>query len=292
MRNNTKKKKSKLIWYLFLTPTIFGVVVFMLYPVVESFRLSFFKSNGTIEQWVGLGNYEFILSLDVFGKAIYNTFYLSFFQLLICIPLGFIIASIINELRFGQNLFKVLFYIPNITSAVAAAIVFQFILHPDGGLLNHFLSMVGLPTSVWLAEPTSARWGAIILSSWRFIGFTIIIYLANMQAIPLGLYEAASIDGANKLKAWRYITIPNMWPTFSFLVVMGWIGGLQRFADVYILGGLQGSPARSLHTLVGFIFERGFGGYEFGVAAAASYVLFILIFLVTFINTKITKMKV
>lgn len=83
-----------------------------------------------------------------------------------------------------------------------------------------------------------------------------------------------------------------MWPTFSFLVVMGWIGGLQRFADVYILGGLQGSPARSLHTLVGFIFERGFGGYEFGVAAAASYVLFILIFLVTFINTKITKMRV
>lgn len=286
----TKSKSRGYIWYIFLTPTLFGILAFMVYPIIDSLRLSFFKSNGTIETFVGVSNYDYILSLDVFGKAIFNTVYLTFFELLICIPIGFVLASLINELFWGKNLFKILFYIPNITSVVASALVFGFVLHPDGGLLNTLLEFMGLPTSVWLAEPTSARWGAIILSSWRFIGFAIIIYLANMQAIPEYMYEAASIDGANWFQKWRFITYPNMYSTISFLVVMGWIGGLQRFADVYILGGLQGSPARSLHTLVGFIFERGFGGYEFGVASAASYILFTIIFTITIINMKLTKM--
>ena len=117
------------------------------------------------------------------------------------------------------------------------------------------------------------------------------MYLANLQAIPAEYYEAATIDGSRRLQSWRYITIPLMRGAFAFLAVIGWINGLQRFTDVYILGGLQGSPARSLHTMVGFIFERGFGGYEFGVASSASYILFFMIFVFTAVNIKLTGMK-
>jgi len=285
-----KTRNSQAVWYLFLLPSLLGIILFMLYPVFESFRLSFFSSNGTLEKYVGLSNYKFILSLDVFWKAVFNTFYIAFFQLLITIPIGFVIACAINNIKWGKNLFKVLFYIPNVTSVVAAAMVFMFVLHPQG-LLNNFFSIFGMSVA-WLSNPNSARWAAIIFGSWQSVGFIIIIALANLQAIPVDYYEAATIDGSSKLQSFRHITIPLMKGTFSFLIVMGWINGLQRFTDVYILGGLQGSPARSLHTLVGFIFERGFGGYEFGIASAASYILLFLILFFTYLNVRMTEMKI
>ena len=240
-----KTRNSQAVWYLFLLPSLLGIILFMLYPVFESFRLSFFSSNGTIEKYVGLSNYKFILSLDVFWKAVFNTFYIAFFQLLITIPIGFVIACAINNIKWGKNLFKVLFYIPNVTSVVAAAMVFMFVLHPQG-LLNNFFSIFGMSVA-WLSNPNSARWAAIIFGSWQSIGFIIIIALANLQAIPVDYYEAATIDGSSKLQSFRHITIPLMKGTFSFFIVMGWINGLQRFTDVYILGGLQVS-LQLLHT--------------------------------------------
>lgn len=286
------RKRTSVMWYIFLLPTFLGILLLMVYPVIESFRLSFFHSGGTIETWAGGSNYTSVLSSDVFWKAVYNTFYIGFFQLLLTIPIGFILASFINELKWGKNLFKVMFFIPYITSVVAASMLFLFVLHPEFGLLNYFLAKLGLPASVWLADPFSARWGAILLGSWHWLGFVIVIFLANLQAIPEEMYEAGTIDGANGFQKWRYLTIPNMIGTFSFLVIIGWIGGLQRFSDVYLLGGLQGSPARSLYTIVGFIYERGFGGNEYGIASAAAYVLFAMILFFTVLNLKITKMKI
>lgn len=286
-----KNRREQLVWYLFLLPTILGFILFMLYPVLESFRLSFFKSNGTIESWAGLGNYIYVVKNAGFWKAVTNTIYIAFFVLLISIPLGFIIASVINEMRWFKNLFKIIFFIPYVTSIIAAAMVFLYVLHPDMGLLNYLLHSLGLPTSTWLADPTTARWGVIILAVWHELGFIIIISLANLQAIPGDIYESSSIDGANRMKQWLYITIPNMTGTFSFFVIMGCIGGLKRFSETYILGGLQGSPARSLYTIVGFIYERGFGGNEFGISSAAAYVLFVIILIFTMINLKVSKMN-
>ncbi|WP_212693390.1 carbohydrate ABC transporter permease [Vallitalea guaymasensis] len=286
-----KNKNTQLVWYLFLLPSFLGLALFMAYPVMESFRLSFFRSNGTIEKWAGIDNYIYVFKNAGFWQAVRNTFYIGFFQLLISIPLGFIIASIINQMKWFKNFFKVIFFIPYVTSIVAAAMVFLYVLHPDMGLLNTLLSSLGLPTSTWLADSTTARWGVIILSVWHQLGFIIIISLANLQAIPNDIYESSSIDGANRFKQWWFITIPNMTGTFAFFVVMGWIGALKRFSETYILGGLQGSPGRSLYTIVGFIYERGFGGNEFGVASAAAYILFAIILIFTIFNLKISKMN-
>lgn len=145
---------------------------------------------------------------------------------------------------------------------------------------------------MWLENGTSAKWGAIILGIWRTLGFNIIIFLAYLQAISSEIYEAAAMDGSNTLQAHYYITLPQMQGAFAFLITMGWIQGLQRFTDVYVVGGPTGAPARALYTMVGFVYERGFGNYEFGVASAASYILFTIILLFTLVNTMLTKLKV
>ncbi|WP_133581365.1 carbohydrate ABC transporter permease [Aureibacillus halotolerans] len=283
------RRESHAIWYVFLLPTIVGILLFTLYPLIESLRLSFTRGVG--EQYVGFQNYANVLLSDTFWYAVYNTFYITFFQLLLAIPFGFLIACLINSLRRTSNFFKILFYIPNTTSMVAAATVFLAILHPDGPL-NYVVELLGFERVVWLSQPLSAKWGAIILSVWHWLGFVIIVTLANLQAIPGEYYEAASMDGASRIQQWIWITIPNMVGSLTILFVLGWIGGLQRFSDAYMLGGLQGSPARSLHTVVGFIFERGFGGSEYGIASAAAYILFIFILIFTFLSTKLLRMKI
>ncbi len=283
------RRESHAVWYVFLLPTLLGILVFTLYPLIESLRLSF--TRGVEERFVGVQNYTDVLTSETFWYAVYNTIYITIFQLLIAIPIGFLIACLINSLRRSSNFFKVLFYIPNATSMVAAATVFLAILHPDGPL-NYVVELLGFEKVVWLSQPVSAKWGAVILSVWHWLGFVIIINLANLQAIPIEYYEASSIDGATPLQQWWLITLPNMVGSLTILFVLGWIGGLQRFADAYMLGGLQGSPARSLHTVVGFIFERGFGGNEYGIASAGAYILFVFILLFTYFNTKLLRMKI
>ena len=293
-RRAVRKKQhgSQVIWYLFLLPTVVGIAMFIAYPVFESFRLSFMKSNGTIESFNGLSNYLYIFKNEVFRKAIFNTFFITFFQLLIAVPIGFVLSVVINNLFACTNALKSLFFIPYITPAVAAGTLFLFVLHPNG-ILNSLLGVFGVPAISWLENGWSARWGAVLLGVWRTLGFNIIIFLAYLQAISPEYYEAAYVDGCTRLKAVRYITLPQMKGAFAFLIVMGWINGLQRFTDIYVLGnGPQGSPARALHTIVGFIYERGFGNYEFGVASAAAYILFAIILVFTWLNMKLTKMDV
>lgn len=277
------------VWYFFLLPTILGIVLFMLYPVLESFRLSFFKSNGTIESFNGIKNYVYILGNSDFRKALFNTFFINFFQLLVTIPLSFVIAVAINSLQRGKNLLKALFFIPYVTPAIAAGTLFLFILHPEG-ILNAVIGFFGFDSIAWLSNGWAARAGAVILGIWRSLGFNIIIYLAYLQAISPEYYEAAYIDGCNRFQSHLYITLPQMKGATAFLLIMGWINGLQRFTDIYVLGGQHGSPAHALYTIVSFIYERGFGNYEFGIASAASWVLFAIIMVFTYINMKLTKM--
>ncbi|ONI38298.1 sugar ABC transporter permease [Candidatus Epulonipiscium fishelsonii] len=277
-------------WYIFLIPVLLGLIFFTIYPIIESFRLSFFKSNGITEEFVGLKNYNYIFSNELFWKATWNTFYITFFQLIISLPIAYVIACLINEIKIGKNILKSLFFIPYVTPVVASATVFLFVLHPDG-ILNNFLVLLGFDPVNWLLNPISAQWGTIIFSSWQAMGFYIIIFLANLQTISEEYAKAGQVDGANKFQIWWHITTPLMKNTFIFLIVMGWISGLQRFSDVYVIGGPQGSPARALHTIVGFIYERGFGSFEFGVASAAAYVLFTMIAIFTAVNMFLGKTK-
>jgi lactose/L-arabinose transport system permease protein len=284
-------RRNSYQWYLFLLPTLLGIALFMAYPIIESFRLSFFKSNGTIESFRGLANYQYVLQNREFAFAIFNTAFITFFQLLAAIPLGLVIALIINSIAGSgkKNFLKSLFFIPYITPVVAAGTLFLYVLHPEG-ILNQLLSWVGVRNQIpWLSIPVAARFGVSLLSIWQSLGFNVIIFLAHLQAISPEYYEAASLDGCTGIQAHWYISLPLTAGAGMFLFIMGWINGLQRFTDMFILGGSFGSPARSLLGIVGFIYERGFGNYEFGIAAAASYVLFIIILLFTLLNIRLNR---
>lgn len=289
MRN--KPNGSSLVWYIFLVPSFLGILLFMAYPIFESLRLSFYQSNGTIETFTGLDNFRTVLTSGPFWNSVWNTFFIGIFQIIITIPLGFIFASLINSTPRGQNFFKVIYFLPNVTSIVAAAMIFAFVLHPEMGIVNYVLEFLGLPTPGWLSDPSTSKWGVILLTVWHWIGFVIIICLANLQAISSEMYEAAKIDGASGMQQWFFITIPNMGATFAFLLITGWIGALQRFNEVYVLGGPSGSPARSIQTMGAYIYERGFTGFEFGIASAATYIMFMIILVFTFLNLKISNMK-
>jgi multiple sugar transport system permease protein len=291
LSRSKRPKGSQIIWYVFLFPAFFGILCFMVYPILESLRLSLFHATGFVEKFAGLSNYKDVLTSKVFWNSVYNTFYIGIFQMIITIPLGFIFASMINTISFAKNFFKVIFFLPNVTAIVAAAMIFLFVLHPDMGILNYALVKLHLPKVLWLANPSTAKWGIILLGTWHWIGFVVIICLANLQAISPELYEASTIDGANGMQQWLFITIPNMAGTFAFLLITGWIGALQRFNEIYVIGGATGSPNRSIQTVVSYIYEYGFTGNEFGIASAATYVLFVIILIFTLFNLKITKMK-
>lgn len=213
---------------------------------------------------------------------------------LLTIPVGFILAVLINSLGKGrlQEFFRVGFYLPNIITGVSIYLIFRVVLMSDGGLLNNFLSfIVGHKVTIgWLADPKFARWGVTILWVYMNMGYSMLMNLASLQAIPTDLYEAAAIDGANSLQKLVHITIPNMKSCFALLFVTGMINGLARFTDIYILGGSDcyGGAGGTLQTILMYVFQFSFETPNYGVASAGSMILFVLVFIMTMINVKMT----
>lgn len=289
-------EKNRGFWYLFVAPLIVGLILFHGYPIFESLRLSLYKTNLSLEVWRGLKNYEKVLNNEVFWQAVWNTVYMGFWQLLLSVPLAFCLASLIDRLKRGKNAIKTLYFIPYVTPMMAAAFVFLYVMDYQG-LFNRFTSFFGIVAVEWLRWPLTAQWTVIIFSIWKGIGYTMMVVLSNLQAIPAEYYEAASMDGASELKAWWYITLPNMKHTLYFLFINGMIGLFQRFSDVFAMGGggLQvgggtsmGGPQRALYTIVMFIYERGFGSYDFGMASASANILFVMIFVLTLASVRAT----
>jgi ABC-type sugar transport system permease subunit len=206
--------------------------------------------------------------------------------LVIIIPLATIFASMLNRLRRGSTPLKVIYFLPQLTSSVAVAIMFNYVFQPDWGLLNGTLRAIGITSPpLWLADPRlslgGSRAAVTILAVWAGLGYYIIVTLAGLQSIPTDLYDAAAIDGANPLQSWWYITLPSLRPTFIFLIMTGSIDALARFSDLWTLGGPGGSPARSLQSIVMFMFQQGFVSQDFSLSAATAVVFFLIVLLIT-----------
>ncbi|WP_262685492.1 carbohydrate ABC transporter permease [Paenibacillus baimaensis] len=282
------------VGYLFLLPLILGVVTFSLYPIGEAFRISLYHHNGVRGIWAGFSNYEFIWYDKTFWRALRNTIIMGVMGLGMGLPLSFIIASLINGIaaRRISILFKAIYFLPNVTSTVAASIVFLLLLYPtEKGIANSVLSWFGVAPLGWMADPRLAQFSVILMDTWHGLGYSVLIWLAGLQGIPRDLYEAASVDGAKRMQQWFYITIPGMKPVIFFMVVMGTINAFKRFGDVFVIGGPDGNPGGSLFTLMLYVYRYGFYTYEFGKAAAASYVIFIIILLFTLFNFKAFQNK-
>ncbi|WP_213585477.1 carbohydrate ABC transporter permease [Paenibacillus sp. J2TS4] len=282
--------------YLFSTPLIIGVLAFAIYPMFAALYMSFLQTGGSAMSgtWVGASNYEYVMKDPIFWQSLYNTFYMGIFSVILGIGLSFILASLINSLKWdlGKNFFKGVYFLPNVVSAVATSLLFSFLFYPaKEGLLNFVVGWFNIEPVGWFTDPRYSRFSIVLMSLWGALGYNTIIFLAGLQSVPRDLYEAAEVDGAGGLKRWYYITIPYLRPIFVFMLIMGTIGGMKRFTDVWLIGGTAGNPGGSLMTAVLYIYRNAFLASQMGVATAASYLLFIIILILTIFMMLMNRRK-
>jgi ABC-type sugar transport system permease subunit len=198
-------------------------------------------------------------------------------------------ASLLNNLRFAPKFFKAVYFLPQVTSTVAVALIFGYVFQPNWGLVNGALRSLGVvDLPLWLADPrpslTGSRAAVTLLAVWVALGYYMLVFQAGLQSIPAQLYDAAVVDGAGALQSWWYITIPSLRPTFVFLFLTGTIDAMSRFSDTWMLGGPGGTPARSLQTIVMYIYQTAFESSDFNLASAAAVLLFLIVLALTLIN--------
>ena len=295
MSINMKKIKTTLTWYSFIIVSLVVLIVFTYVPTLQTIRFSFTNMGtyGTDYEFIGLKNYETLLTSASFLNALKNTVLLALYSL-VKIPLGFLLANAINSLgrTKKQTFFRVLFYLPSIITGVSVILVFQYVLRGNGGLLNILLSAaLGKEITIgWISDPMYSHLGGTILNTWMDIGYYMLMCLASLQAIPTEIYDAASVDGAKNLKKMFYITIPQMKSCFSFLLVTTMINGFARFTDLYILSGnsCAGRPSGTLQTLLMYIYQYSFEAPRYGMSSAGSVILAILTLIFALINVRLS----
>jgi multiple sugar transport system permease protein len=287
-----RELRRSLVWYLFIAPTFIIYGLFVAYPTLQTFRLSVFQEVATKQQFVGAVQYMRLLTTDVFYAALVNTIGLGLAFLVIVVPLSLVLATLLNQLRVAPNLFKTIYFLPQITSTVAIALIFSYVFNPSWGLVNGGLHLIGVSdVPLWLAEPRlvlgGSRTMATIMAVWTALGYEMLIFLAGLQAVPAELNDAAVVDGAGPLQAWWYITIPSLRPTIVFIVLTGTIDAMSRFSDLWTLGGPSGSPARSLQTIVMYMYQTAFEGNDFNLASAMAVVMFLIVLILTLVNFRL-----
>ena len=285
--------RQALVGWTFALPFVILFGAFMAGPIIIAFVTSFTdmriadirKPFGV--SFVGLENYVDVFRDPTFRKAARNTAFYVVFAVPLTIGLGLLVALGLNQgaLRF-RRLFRVGYFLPYVTSIIAVAVVWRLILGADSGLINSLLESIGVDGPGWLTDQRYSLWSIILMTTWRGLGLQMIIFLAGLQAIPAELYEAASVDGAGRWHKFRYVTFPTLRPTLLFSMVIASIGLLQFFEEPFVM--TEGGPLDSTLSVAFHAYnEFSFGNY--GYTAAISYVLFVVIAAITFLQFKFLK---
>jgi multiple sugar transport system permease protein len=280
-------------WF-FLAPALTLIGVFFFLPVIAALLLSVTDFDlyaladfGNV-RWVGLRNYAELMRNSVFWTALINTFYFALVggPLTVAVSLG--AALLINaRLTRFRTFFRTIYFIPFVTTLVAVAIVWRYLYHPQYGLLNYVIGLVGIAPIDWLGDPRWAMPAIILLAVWKNFGYNMLIFIAGLQAIPQELDEAAQIDGAGPIRRFWSITLPQLAPTFVFVGVVTMIGYFQLFAEPYVM--TQGGPLRATTSLVLLMYEEGFRWWRMGVAASVSFILFLIILTWTLVQMRLQR---
>lgn len=290
------ERKKELIAYSFLAPNFIGFAVFTLLPVLFSIFLSFVKWKGgafSTMQWVGLGNYAeifktakvaekglgYLFTKVDLGIALKNTL----FYTLVTVPLTLVcavaLALALNKAVKGAVGFRTVFFFPYVASMVAICVCWRFMLMKNGPINQLIMAMGGSFNKSWTADSTMAIWSIILVSVWRNMGYYMVIYLAALQGVPVDLYEAATMDGANKRQQFFHVTLPQLQPTTFFASTMLIISCFKIYDVVKIM--TEGGPGRSTKMLVTYIYDEAFSNFNYGIASAIAMVLLVIVLIFT-----------
>jgi multiple sugar transport system permease protein len=282
----TRRQQAVAAWVLAL-PFLALFLVFTAGPVLASLGMSFTDIRSTDMRtpfavgFVGVENYAKLLADPLFQKVMLNTFLYLVLGVPLTMALALAAAVGLNRITFLRGLFRVGYYLPVVTSIVAVSVVWKFLLRDEGGLLNAVLSLVGINGPAWLDSTSLALPSLVVMSSWRNLGSLMIIFLAGLQTIPTEVNEASEVDGASAWQRFRHVTLPMLRPTLLFGAVITSIGYLQFFEEAFVM--TKGGPLDSTRSVTFFTYDQfGFGNY--GLAAAASYLLFLAVVVFTFVQ--------
>ncbi|MGH1867643.1 sugar ABC transporter permease [Enterococcus durans] len=293
--NKGKKRRGineqQNIAYLFILVPVSLLLIFGIFPILMALYFSFTDYN-IIEpaNWIGFANFQKIFQDEFFFVSLRNTLVYTFLY----VPLGLIVALgtaiLLNKKVKITNLFRTFFYLPVLCSTVATATIWYWLLNPQYGLLNQLLRLIGIDGPAWLYSSNWAMTAIVIMSVWMTFGGNMMIFLAGLQGINPALYEAADIEGASSWQKFRHITWPQLSKTTFLVTTQLIIGAFQVFDQAYML--TKGGPGNSTITLVYYIYNKGFGGLEMGYASALSFILFLIIFVFSLANMKLTNKEI
>lgn len=284
------RKRENLEGLLFVAPSLIGLLTFIIGPIVMSLIMSFtdWKFVSGFSGFVGIEHYKKLLLEDrYFWLVLKNTIYYTAVGVPISIFMGLMLALLLNRNIVGETIFRVIYYVPTVTSAVAIGLVWRWLYNPEFGLINSILRIIGINGPGWLSDLKWAMPSLIIVHIWQAMGYNMIIYLAGLQNISAELYEAAQIDGATKLQLFRYITFPMLTPTTFFLLVTSIIGSFQVYTLVAVM--TSGGPAYRTAVYVYHLWSVAFQQLKMSYAAAMAWILFLIIFILTIIQLKLSS---
>ena len=285
------RNRRTLTAFLFLLPGTIFFVAFLVIPIVLLFFYTF--NNGGIiseREWVGLANWRNVLRDDLVITAIRNTIVYCLMAIPAVFVISMVMALVLQQAARGGSVFRSLLYIPTLTPYVVAALIWQFVVHRDFGILNMILIQFGQEPRNWIGSPELALRSITMLEVWRGVGFWSLLFLAALIGLPKELYQAAALDGANAWQRFRHVTLPLMRPTIFFAVVMATIWNLQLFDSVSIL--TNGGPQNSTVTVVWYIQQTTFAYTDkVGFGAALSFMLLLLILFLALIEIRLLRKR-
>jgi multiple sugar transport system permease protein len=269
----------------FCSPWIIGFLAFSILPMLSSLYFSFTHySVLRPPRWTGVDNYVRLLTDDrLFWLSLANTLYYTIVGNLVGGTVALVLAMLLNMKVRGLAIYRAVYYIPVVVPIVASSVIWLWLFNPQYGLLNYLLDPLGIPPIPWLTDPRWAKNSLILMSLWS-IGNTVVIFLAGLQDVPVELYEAAELDGASGIGKVRFVSIPMISPVIFYNLIIGTIGGLQTFAQSYVM--TQGGPADSTLFYALYLYNSAFRDFKMGYASGMAWILFVLIMIISLVLFK------
>jgi len=284
----TQRRRLALAAGVFVLPSVVLFLAFLAAPLLYSLYISFNKWSMMRDPvWLGLDNYRRIWDDDIFWRSLRNTavFTVLFVPLVTITSLGS--AVLLNQGIHAKGIFKALIFIPVITPSVVVGVVWTYAFQPELGLINELLRTLHLPTSLWLGSSRVALPALVLVTIWQRFGWFMILFLAGLQDIPVEIKEAAALDGASPFQSFLHITVPLLRPTVVLVTVLGAISAFQVFDLIFIM--TEGGPAYATQTLSYYIYQKAFRSFDMGYAASMSYVLFVILLILTLIQMRVLR---
>lgn len=289
---HNKKKRQELLWGIgMVAPTIIGLLVLNIIPIFQTLKMSFYKSGdfGRGDIFVGWANYQKLFADPEVWQATWNTIKYTLLVVPITVIFAIVLAVLLNSNIKGKHLYRTIYFLPMVAAPAAVTMVWKWLYNTDFGLINHFLSQLGIGKVDWIEDPNVALYSIAAIGIWSTVGYSMILILAGLQEIPKDYYEAATIDGASPIKQFFFITLPMLSPTLFFVVVTSIIQAMQVFDAIYMMVGITSPAYQKTVSLVYLFYNNSFKYADKGYGSTIIMLLLVMILLITAAQMKVQK---